>query len=195
MDELYNPLGDGPICNSTSCNFFFLCNDASDPGDPTTSTGTHCGQVDASPAIPAILFRPENRATLQAYITYTQSINLYSDDYCEGWTTNHPALGSCADQGYKYKHANEPGREIQWAGRWVYRVRLRPRVSHRAFLCRHVLFRASLRMGFVQARFLLRLSMYHPHAHPDGWLVDASRWDALLRVRESWCAVGFGRAG
>jgi len=50
-------------------------------------------------------------------------------------------------------------------------------------------------MGFVQARFLLRLSMYHPHAHPDGWLVDASRWDALLRVRESWCAVGFGRAG
>ena len=117
MDELYNPLGDGPICNSTSCNFFFLCNDASDPGDPTTSTGTHCGQVDASPAIPAILFRPENRATLQAYITYTQSINLYSDDYCEGWTTNHPALGSCADQGYKYKHANQPGREIQWAGR------------------------------------------------------------------------------
>ena len=199
IDELYDPLGgDGPIpaiCNATSCNFFFLCNRTSDPSDPTTSTGTHCGQVDASPAMPAILFLPANRATLQAYINYTQSINLYSDDYCQGFQTNHPTLGSCADQGYKYKHANEPGREIQWAGRWVYSVRLRPRVSHRAFLCRHVLFRASLRLGVVQARFPLWPSMCHPHAHPDGWLVDSSRWDALVRVRESWYAVGFGRAG
>jgi len=121
IDELYDPLGgDGPIpaiCNATSCNFFFLCNRTSDPSDPTTSTGTHCGQVDASPAMPANLFLPANRATLQAYINYTQSINLYSDDYCQGFQTNHPTLGSCADQGYKYKHANEPGREIQWAGR------------------------------------------------------------------------------
>ena len=70
IDELYvhYRLGHGPtpaICNTTSCNFFFLCNEASDPGDPTTSTGTHCGEVDARPAIPAILFRPENRPTLQ----------------------------------------------------------------------------------------------------------------------------------
>ena len=113
------PLGDGPvpaICNASSCNFFFLCNEASGQGDPTTTTGTHCGQVDASPAIPAILCRPENRPALQAY-SYTQSINLCSDIHCEGDTTNHPTLGSCTGQGYTYNHANEPGREIQWAGR------------------------------------------------------------------------------
>ena len=70
-------------------------------------------------------------STRQAYITYTESINLYGDIYCGDSETNHPTLGSCADQGYKYKHGNEPGRQIQWAGRWVYTVVVsRPRTPN-----------------------------------------------------------------
>jgi len=116
INEL-SPLGAPATCDATSCNFFFLCNELQDESDPTSTTGTHCGQVDVRGSIPPSLFKPENSATLQAYINYTQGIQLFEDGHCAGFDTKHPTLGSCADQGYKYKHANQPGRVIGWAGR------------------------------------------------------------------------------
>jgi len=98
-------------CNATSCPFYLLCNEAPPPGYNTYSV--HCGQVDAAPSIPQSLFKPEYRSILNQYIAFTEDIQM-QDPYCSGF--QNPTLGTCASRGYKYKHANFPGRRIAWAG-------------------------------------------------------------------------------
>ena len=67
-----------------------------------------------APAIPPSLFKPEHCLELRQYIKFTENIQV-QDPLCAG-PENNPKLGSCASQGYKYKHSNEPGRRISWAG-------------------------------------------------------------------------------
>jgi hypothetical protein len=111
-------------CTATSCNFYLLCDEteilqccANGTRAPNECFGpcpdTHCGQVDAAPSIPPSLFKPEHSLELSEYIKFTEDIQM-QDPFCAG--VQNPKLGSCSDQGYKYKHANEPGREITWAG-------------------------------------------------------------------------------
>jgi hypothetical protein len=71
--------------------------------------------VDAAPAIPPSLFKPEHSLELSLYIKFTEGVQL-QDPLCAGAYSSNPKLGSCASQGYKYKHSNEPGRRIPWAG-------------------------------------------------------------------------------
>ena len=118
-------------CTATSCNFHILCdedyanqdccpNGTKAPGCFGICPDTHCGQVDAAPAIPPALFKPEHSRELSEYISFTEGIQM-QDPFCGGAAStfsgaNNPKLGNCASQGYKYKHANEPGRRIVWAG-------------------------------------------------------------------------------
>ena len=110
-------------CTAKSCNFFYLCNEGGvgccpngtkAPGCFGQCPDTHCGQVDAAPAIPPSLFKPEHSLELRQYIKFTENVQM-QDPLCAG-PENNPKLGSCATQGYKYKHSNEPGRRISWAG-------------------------------------------------------------------------------
>ena len=110
-------------CTAASCNFYVLCDETTVPVYTRNMTNgsqlpyTHCGQVDAAPAIPAALFKPENANKLALYIKFTEDIQI-ADPFCSGvkTATSMPKLGSCASRGYKYKHVNEPGRRIEWAG-------------------------------------------------------------------------------
>ena len=100
-----------PDCNATSCTFHYICKANT---YPTDDANTHCGQVDAAPAMPAALFYPANADKLALYIAFTAAIQP-QDPYCTAYNGGIQ-LGSCASAGFKYKHANEPGRKITWAG-------------------------------------------------------------------------------
>ena len=101
-------------CTATSCDFFYLCDEQL--RQPGATEATHCGQVDAAPAIPPSLFKPEHSLELSLYIKFAEGVQM-QDPFCGGAENGgNPKLGSCASQGYKYKHANEPGRRIAWAG-------------------------------------------------------------------------------
>jgi len=69
-------------CTATSCKFFILCdedyanqdccpNGTKAPGCFGICPDTHCGQVDAAPAIPPALFKPEHSRELSEYISFT----------------------------------------------------------------------------------------------------------------------------
>ena len=120
-------------CTASSCNFYFICNEGGTTrpldccADGTRGPGcfgacpdTHCGQVDAAPSMPKNIFEPEFATQLASYIAFTQSI-LIQDPFCGGKIDTpvgnpNPKLGTCASQGFKYAHANEPGRTLAWAG-------------------------------------------------------------------------------
>lgn len=123
-------------CTVDGCNFYFLCNeDHTDfsccangtrgPGCVGICPDTHCGQVDAAPSMPKELFAPRFAQNLAEYIKFAEDIQIQANILCqypgekpsgEISRSNNPKLGTCASQGYKYKHANEPGRRITWGG-------------------------------------------------------------------------------
>ena len=102
-----------PYCNASSCYFHYVCIANTYPADEANA---HCGQVDAAPSMPGFgsLFDPANAAQLALYIAFTTAIQP-QDPYCKAYEGGI-TLGSCASAGFKYKHANEPGRRITWAG-------------------------------------------------------------------------------
>ena len=103
--------GPNPNCNASSCNFHYICEANTYPFD---KANTHCGQVDAAPAMPPALFDPANADMLALYIAFTADVQL-QDPFCRPYEGGIK-LGSCASAGFKYTHANEPGRLITWAG-------------------------------------------------------------------------------
>lgn len=64
--------------------------------------------------MPPALFDPANADKLALYIAFTVAIQP-QDPLCRPYNGGIQ-LGSCASAGFKYKHANEPGRNITWAG-------------------------------------------------------------------------------
>ena len=111
-------------CTASGCNFYFDCDEdrhsIPDCKEGRICPGTHCGQVDAAPSMPKKLFEPQYAKELAAYIKFTQGIQI-QDPFCGGYIDTpvgdpNPKLGTCASQGYKYKHANEPGRRVAWGG-------------------------------------------------------------------------------
>jgi hypothetical protein len=64
--------------------------------------------------MPQVLFDPVNADKLALYIAFTAAIQP-QDPFCEPYEGGIK-LGSCASAGFQYKHTNEPGRKITWAG-------------------------------------------------------------------------------
>jgi hypothetical protein len=112
-------------CTAGGCNFYFLCNEGRTvdccangtrgPGCVGICPDTHCGQVDAAPSMPKALFEPQFAKELAEYIEFTKGIQI-QDPFCGAAGDPNPKRGTCASQGYKYKHANELGRRIAWGG-------------------------------------------------------------------------------
>merc|ERR1711865_1286565 len=71
-------------------------------------SGFQCGQVDAAPRIPAVLFDPSNRAVLKAYEDIT--IALYRAR--NGRENVELELGNCADNHYNISHGSK---KVVWA--------------------------------------------------------------------------------
>ena len=60
--------GPNPNCNASSCYFRYICEANTYPFD---KANTHCGQVDAAPAMPPALFDPADADMLALYIAFT----------------------------------------------------------------------------------------------------------------------------
>jgi len=116
-----------PNCTASSCPFYYTCDESSDlsccadgshgPGCYMQCPDTHCGQVDAAPSIPKAMFQPENADKLALYIAFTSDIQP-QDPFCNDGSGGQATVtpGTCASVGYKYTHANEPGRKVTWGG-------------------------------------------------------------------------------
>ena len=65
-----------PNCTAAakSCYFYYLCNEARDDGEMVPYT--HCGQIDAAPAMPLAMFDPANADKLALYVLLVQQLLL-----------------------------------------------------------------------------------------------------------------------
>ena len=63
------------------------------------------------------MFQPENADKLALYIAFTSDIQP-QDPFCNDGSGGQATVtpGTCASVGYKYTHANEPGRRVAWGG-------------------------------------------------------------------------------